>query len=225
MAADATGSRAGPPSLLILGAGGAAREIAGFASECVEPYRPVAFVVADDEPTAGTRLADLPVLSLSDAQARFPAAAAVIAIGSAAIRRRLAQDLDRAGLGAATLVHRSVVRGPRVAIGLGTILAPGTVISCDVAIGRHAYVNLGCTISHDSVLEDFVTLAPGVSVPGSVHIESGTFVGVGVSFVHGRPDKALRIGRDATVGAGACVTADVAPATTVVGVPARPIAD
>lgn len=50
-------------------------------------------------------------------------------------------------------------------------------------------------------------------------IERGATVGSGATLLGG-----IRVGRDATVGAGAVVTRDVAPETTVVGNPARILA-
>lgn len=208
--------------LIIIGGGGAAREIAGFAPECLAPYSPVAMVDRGDANGIGAICGGLPVLCLDDAIMKHHHAVAIIAIGNAAIRRQMAALLHRSGIGLATLVHRSVISGPRTEIGAGTIIGPGCIIMCDVRIGKNVYINIGCTVSHDTVIEDFATLSPGVSLPGAVHIESGAFIGTGASFVNGRPGYPLRIGRDAIVGAGACVTADVAAGQTVVGVPARP---
>jgi acetyltransferase-like isoleucine patch superfamily enzyme len=47
-------------------------------------------------------------------------------------------------------------------------------------------------------------------------IEDGAKIGAGVVLLPG-----VRIGRGAIVGAGSVVTRDVAPATTVMGIPAR----
>ncbi len=49
-------------------------------------------------------------------------------------------------------------------------------------------------------------------------VEAGASIGSGATLLGG-----VRIGRNATVGAGAVVTKDVAPEATVVGNPARPI--
>ena len=49
-------------------------------------------------------------------------------------------------------------------------------------------------------------------------VESGAFVGIGATIIQG-----IRVGYEAIVGAGAVVIEDVAPMSTVVGVPARPI--
>jgi maltose O-acetyltransferase len=51
-----------------------------------------------------------------------------------------------------------------------------------------------------------------------VTIENECLIGTGAVILQG-----LTIGRGATVGAGAVVTRDVAPGSTVVGVPARPL--
>lgn len=50
-------------------------------------------------------------------------------------------------------------------------------------------------------------------------VEHGASIGSGATILGG-----VRIGREATVGAGAVVTKDVAPGATVVGNPARPLA-
>jgi UDP-2-acetamido-3-amino-2,3-dideoxy-glucuronate N-acetyltransferase len=49
-------------------------------------------------------------------------------------------------------------------------------------------------------------------------VERGASIGSGATILGG-----VRIGREATVGAGAVVTRDVPPATTVAGNPARPL--
>ena len=221
MSLPPSGSASRP--LIVIGTGGAAREVAGFAGECLTPFHAVALVDHDDAAGIGLTCAGLPVMRLREAVAVHPRVEAVIAIGSADIRRRIAADLQQHGVRLATLVHRSVYLGPRGKIGEGTIIAPGSTIMCDTSIGANVYINIGCTVSHDTIIEDFATLSPGVSVPGTVHIENGAFIGTGASFVHGKPGLPLRIGRDAVVGAGACVTADVKAGQTVVGVPARPV--
>jgi acetyltransferase-like isoleucine patch superfamily enzyme len=76
-------------------------------------------------------------------------------------------------------------------------------------------------LGHDVSLHDYVTLAPGVHVSGKVAIGHGAYLGTGAVTVDGGYDQPLVIGERAVVGAGAVVTRDVPPATTVVGVPAR----
>ena len=53
---------------------------------------------------------------------------------------------------------------------------------------------------------------------GGVVIEEGVLIGTGAQVLQYR-----RVGRAATVGAGAVVTRDVVGGSTVVGIPARPI--
>ena len=71
-------------------------------------------------------------------------------------------------------------------------------------------------------MEDFVTLAPGVCVSGCVHIERGAYIGTAVSIINGTIDKPLVIGAGAIIGAAACVTRDIPPNVTAVGIPAKP---
>jgi acetyltransferase-like isoleucine patch superfamily enzyme len=59
-------------------------------------------------------------------------------------------------------------------------------------------------------------VGPGAVLGGNVQLEERAFVGIGSVVLPG-----VRIGAGAVVGGGAVVTRDVAPGTTVVGIPAR----
>jgi sugar O-acyltransferase (sialic acid O-acetyltransferase NeuD family) len=213
----------GRRDLAIIGAGGIAREIASWAEQARldgDPVRVTAFV---DDPHPGRELHGRPVVRLAELD-RAPSPWFVVAVGSPALRRRLAEEAEAAGLRPApALVHPGVVWDrPRVQLGVGTVVCPGTILTTDVTVGRHVQINLQCSIGHDARLEDLATLSPGVHVSGWVTIGAEAFLGTGAVTVDGREDRPLRIGAGATVGAGAVVTRDVAPGTTVVGVPARP---
>jgi serine acetyltransferase len=62
-------------------------------------------------------------------------------------------------------------------------------------------------------------LNPTVNVSGGVDIGKRVLVGTGAQIL-----QYIRVGDDATVGAGAMVHRDVEPGQTVAGVPARPLA-
>jgi serine acetyltransferase len=101
------------------------------------------------------------------------------------------------------------------------VICAGCILTTNITIGNHVQINLDCTIGHDAVLEDFVTLAPGVHISGCVKIEEGAYIGTGASIINGTRDEFIVIGRDAVVGAQACVTRSVGAGVTVVGVPAK----
>jgi sugar O-acyltransferase (sialic acid O-acetyltransferase NeuD family) len=207
--------------LLIFGTGGHAREIRWLATS-MGRWRPVAFV--DDAPRPSTRsLEGLDILGFEEALARFPEAAVVPAVGDAAARQRLAGRIEAGGRPSPTLVHPTVVLAGSAVVGPGVVVFAGCVVSVDVVIGAHVHLNLHCTVSHDSVVESFVTMGPGVSLCGNVRIERSAWIGAGATVINGRPGRPLVVGGGG-VGCGCVrVTRDVPPDARVVGVPARPI--
>ena len=54
-------------------------------------------------------------------------------------------------------------------------------------------------------------------------IEDHVFIGAGAVIRQGVPGNPVVIGRNACIGMGAVVLSDVAPNSTVVGVPAKPL--
>jgi acetyltransferase-like isoleucine patch superfamily enzyme len=108
--------------------------------------------------------------------------------------------------------------GPSSHILPGTILLDGVVVTADAAIGRHVVIMPNCTITHDDVVEDFATLAAGVSLGGSVRVGEAAYIGMNASVRQG-----LNVGVAATVGMGAVVLDDVPDGASWAGVPAHEI--
>lgn len=142
----------------------------------------------------------------------------VIGFGDGPGRRRVHALLDARGWRAASLVHPTASVGGATRLGAGAILCAGARITTNVSVGDHVHVNLNATVGHDAVLGDYVTVNPLASISGRVIVGAETMIGTGANVVEG-----VRIGERAIVGAGAVVVRDVAPGTTVAGVPARPI--
>ncbi|MFC1516091.1 DapH/DapD/GlmU-related protein [Thermodesulfobacteriota bacterium] len=107
---------------------------------------------------------------------------------------------------------------PSANIGRGCVLQSGVKILPHTILGICCKINLDVTIHHDCSVGDFCTLAPGSRLLGNVTLADEVFVGAGAIVLPG-----VSIGKNAIIGAGAVVTSNVAPETTVVGVPAAPI--
>ena len=82
-------------------------------------------------------------------------------------------------------------------------------------IGAHVAINLGCTIGHDAVIDDFVTVSPGCRISGGVRLGSHSYIGTGASIL-----EHVKIGAHAVLGAGAVATKDIDEYMLAVGVPA-----
>jgi len=112
----------------------------------------------------------------------------------------------------------SATIGADVELGAGSVICSNVSLTTNIRLGRHVHVNLNSTIGHDSRIADFVTINPLVAVSGDVCLDEDVTMGTHSSILQG-----LHVGTRSFVGAGAVVTKDVAPGTTVVGVPAKPL--
>ena len=79
-------------------------------------------------------------------------------------------------------------------------------------VGNDCFVMIGGHIAHDNVIGSNVVMANNVSLAGHVHVGDNVWFG-GLAAVH----QFSRIGRNAFVGGGAIVVADVIPFGSVVG--------
>jgi sugar O-acyltransferase (sialic acid O-acetyltransferase NeuD family) len=205
--------------LVIVGGGGFAREVLDVVDAVNNTSMKFEFIgfAADlyyDEPEIAERNARYlggveDVLGSVDAQY-------VIGIGNGEARRSIDAFATSRGRTAATLVHPLSSTGFGVHLGPGTIVTAGARLTTHIAIGRHVHINLNATIGHDSVIDNYVTLNPGVNVSGRVHIEEQATLGTGSCVI-----ERLTIGARTVVGAGATVVRDLPADVTAVGTPAR----
>lgn len=144
---------------------------------------------------------------------------AVCAVGSPVVRKKIVEKISGyEGIHFAVLVDPDVEVSARTEVGEGTVICAGNMITVDIKIGRHNIINLGCTIGHDAVLEDYVTLYPSVNVSGMVHVGHTTELGTGAQIIQG-----LAVGENTVIGAGTVVVKDIPSNVTAVGSPAKVI--
>jgi sugar O-acyltransferase (sialic acid O-acetyltransferase NeuD family) len=211
-----------PRPLLIVGAGGFARETLELV-RAVGAASPGTWAVAgllDDDPARhGEDVLGAPVLGPSELVHDRPDALVVACVASPrdpARRLRLVERLGLAPERYATLVHPTAVVPASATLGEGTVLHATTVLTADVTLGAHVAVMPAVVLTHDDDVGDGVTFGAGVRVAGGVRIGAGAYLGAGALV---RED--LTIGAGAVVGMGAVVTRDVPAGETWAGVPAR----
>ncbi|WP_433181511.1 acetyltransferase [Actinoallomurus sp. CA-150999] len=197
--------------LVIVGAGGFARETAQFAGD-----RLLGFL--DDDPAKqGTDIDGVPVLG--GTKEVPPGAQVVVCVGSPRDHGVRARLVDRLGLPPeryATLVHPTSWVSASSRVGPGSVLLAQVVLTASVRVGAHVAIMPHVTLTHDDVVADFVTIASGVRLAGGVHVGRGAYLGAGALVREGRT-----IGQGALVGMGAVVTRDVPAGEVWAGNPAR----
>jgi UDP-perosamine 4-acetyltransferase len=199
-------------SLFIAGTGSFAAEISDWARAAGEEV--VGLIEMIDPARVGSRIDGLPVLAPESCPA---GGRAVLGLGGE--RRASWERLAAAGWTPGTIIHPAAHLASDAAVQEGAVVGPLAVIGAAARIGEFSVVSRGALVGHHTRVGSFVTLNPGANVGGNSAIESDAFVGMGAVIV----DHAS-IGAAAVVAAGAVVLRDVAGATRVQGVPARPVA-
>ena len=145
---------------------------------------------------------------------------ACISISDSKIRQKIYSKLEENDINHWSVYSKNSIIMDSVVIGENSILTPFVTLTSNIRIGKSFHANLYSYVAHDCVIGDFVTFAPGVKCNGNVHIGDNSYIGTGAIIKQGRPDKPLRIGKGATVAAGAFVNKDVPEGITVFGSPA-----
>ena len=123
-------------------------------------------------------------------------------------------------------IHEGVTLGDQCSVGELTYIGQGSHIGARTRIGAQVHITDHMEVGQGCFISPMVTFSndknPIVNNPlfkrQSPIVEDDVSIGVNATILPG-----VRLGRGCTVGAGAVVTKDVSPFTTVIGNPARPL--
>jgi len=131
-------------------------------------------------------------------------------------RVAISNDIIKAGLQPATIIHPSAYVATNAAIGTGNQVLMNSSISARATTGNFCIVNTSASVDHECILGDGVHIGPGAKLAGCVEIGNHTFIGTGAVII-----PRIKIGNNSMIGAGAVVTHDIPDNVVAVGNPAR----
>lgn len=141
-----------------------------------------------------------------------------VGIGNNDTRKMIQMKLEEQNASIPVLIHPNSIIGMDVEIGKGTVVMAGTVINPSVKVGKGCIINTASTIDHDSVIDDFVHISPGVHLAGMVKIGEKSWLGIGSTVINN-----INIVGECTIGAGSVVVKDITKSGTYIGIPAKQI--
>lgn len=196
--------------LAIIGASGHGKVVADIARR--NGYKEIVFL---DDNESIHECGGYPVIGKSTEAVTIDADV-IIGIGNAGVRMQIQESLQDEKL--VTLIHPDAVVAEDVVIGKGTVVMAGAVINPGVWIGKGCIINTCSSVDHDCEVGDYVHIAVGSHLCGTVSVGDGTWVGASATVSNN-----VNICGDCMIGAGTVVIKDIEKPGTYVGVPAREI--
>lgn len=216
-------------ALGVYGAGGFGREVMALLPSALPSLFPeeilsdIYLCFIDDEKN-NTNINDVDVLSetefhsLESSEHMY-----TIAISDCKSRKLVFERMLKSNAKPITLVFDDVIIMKDAKIGKGSIVMPGVKISTSVVVGEFTHINFNSYIAHDCVIENFVTVSPGVICCGNTIISECAFIGAASVIKQGTPSKPRLIGFGSTLGIGSNLISNIPSEQTYAGNPARNI--
>lgn len=206
--------------LMIVGAGGLAKEIYCILKRIHGPALVASFLGFVDRANKGARIIDSFRIIGDDDYVLNDVGEAdvVVAQGFPEMRKKLHDMYSEAGKFAfPNIIDPSVIADfDNIELGQGNILFPGCLISPGAVIGDANLINATSFIAHDVAIGNYSVVNPGANVSGEVTISDGCLLGSGCIIHQG-----VTLARKTVVGLGAVVTRNTREETTYIGNPAK----
>ncbi len=202
--------------ILIVGASGFGREVAWLIEELKE-WKVVGFI-DDSEEIQNTIINGIPVIGKLDFLEKVTKKTYVtIAIGNPIIRKKISERLmENKNIVFPNIIAKDIRINRTIKLGIGNIICTNNILTTNISIGNFNHVNLSCTIGHDVVFNNYVTVYPGVNISGNVEISDISEIGTGSKIIQGK-----HISSNVIIGAGSVIVKNIEEEGTYVGVPAR----
>lgn len=199
--------------IVIVGAGGLAKEIIGYLRECGS-HRPVCLLQDAASGIATGEVLGVPVRELSGYGGSCRKA--LLAVGEPLHKRLIVEKCRAYGFDWVSFVHPSSSISPHAIIEGGSVVAPFAVVAGDARIAAFCLLNAGTAVAHDARIGSFTSLMPATVVAGNACLGREVMAGLGSRVLPG-----VTIGDRCRIAAGAAVYRDAAADHLLDGTPAR----
>lgn len=204
--------------IYIVGASGFGREVAWLIEE-LGTWN-IAGFIDGNESIQNTIINNIPVIGNTDFLLDMKDNInVVIAIGNPYIREKIVQKLiSKETICFPNIIAKDVRISKYVKMGIGNIICTGTILTTNILLGNFNHINLDCTVGHDVVLNDYITVYPSVNISGNVNIDDYSELGTGSKIIQGKT-----LAKSVVLGAGAVVVKNLEESGTYIGIPVRRI--
>ena len=144
---------------------------------------------------------------------------ALIAVESSKERIYLLDLLkERRHVMPANAIHAKAHVSEYAVLGYGNILASGCQMDSFSTVGDCCVLYNNAVLETDVILGSHITVGSGSIVGAGTEVADGVFIGPGATILPG-----IKIGKNASIGAGSVVLADVAAGSKMFGFPAQKV--
>lgn len=204
--------------IYIIGASGFGREVAWLIEE-LDEFNVIGFV-DDNKEIQDKKINDIPVVGgISFLIDQKEETNVVIAIGNPTIRYKIYEQLkENKNIKFPNIIAKDVRLSNTNEMGMGNIICTQSILTVNITLGNFNHINLDCTVGHDVILHDFVTVYPSVNISGNVEVGNYSELGTGTKIIQGKS-----VTENVIIGAGSVVIKDLIEKGTYVGPPVRKV--
>jgi len=206
-------------NLVIIGAGGLAREVYDLAMVCYEDNPDFSVKGFLSKETSNIEALGYPKALASSADYQIEEGDVFFcAIGDVKRRKKVVERILEKGGRFINLIHPTASISPSVKLGVGIAIKSYCVISSDVSIGDFTYLQSSVIMGHDVKIGKYCQINSLSFFAGYAEIKDCVTVNAGAKLIQN-----VKVEDNAVIGMGSVVLTKVKEGTTVFGMPAKRI--
>lgn len=206
-------------NIIIVGAGGFAREIYYWANDTfsIDDYIIKGFLSYNQKDLDGYNI-KVGIIGNDDNYKIKENDRFIIGIGDIDVKKRAVNRLKKRGAKFISLIHPTALIVPTAKIGEGVVICPYCLISDNVQLDDFVMMNTYASCGHDVKVGKYCILSPYVALNGFVKLENEVFVGTHATVISYK-----KVGFQAKISANSVVMRNVPSKCMVFGVPGKNI--